>query len=498
MQRGYEVKNVFRQTHMPIFWLVMVCFTPITSSVAGESVEVIEVGERSAGDFVLWTQDIGHAAAAIARAEGAEVIIATNQFPNPAEIATPQRIAGGAVLCFESQNGTVRWGITHAHQDRDDSIVRSFAGVTSRPTIDGDRVFYVSNRGELICLDLEGLLDEEDDGLPEDEHAGEGTTADVVWRLDMISELGVFRVDSAAGNPHCSPFVWEDIVFCVTGNGSAFGAGPPAGEYHVRAPNAPSFIAVKRESGDVLWSSKAPGKNLVYSWSSPVVWTGGSEPVVIFPGGDGVLYCFAARTGELKAQIDLNKADATYWARGRGTRCFFIAPLVIEQNTIYAGLATDLYGKTFDAPLVAVSLRERDGLTASVAWSFHDRDFDCTYSRAIVHGPLVFTASEDTGSVFAIDRATGKRRKSLVGVIGGPRVNGFPSMCITADGLLWIPTPDGLLGVTADEQMNDTAVLEFDQPLIGSPLESGGVLYVPTKSRLYALDYTKLRMRIHD
>ncbi len=489
-----------------VVWVAIVLASSIQSlrTASGQdatAVTHITLGEDG-NECVLWRHPIGHAAAQISIADDG-VVVATSALRNGRETGGGARSARGAVVYIDAEQGELLWHITHSHRDNDDSFCQSFLGVMSRPTIDSEQVFYVSNRGELVCLDIHGFADGEDDGVAKypmgSALAGANLpAADVVWKLDMISQLGVYRVDSSGGNPACSPCVWEDMVFCVTGNGRAFEESGPTGVDRIRAPNAPSFIAVRRSSGDVVWSSKAPGLNLVYSWSSPVVWTGGPEPIVVFPGGDGILYCFAARTGELKTQLDLNKPSATYWTRERGTRCFFVAPLVIDENVIYVGLATDLYGKTLDSPLVAVSLRHGDGLTASAAWKFHDRDFDCTYSRAIVHGPHVFTVSEDTGSIFAVDRVTGECRKSLLDVINGPRLNGFPSPCVTPDGVLWIPTLDGLLGVTADENMEKIAVLEFDELLIGSPEVSDGVLYVPTKGQLYALDYTLLQMRLRE
>jgi len=48
-------------------------------------------------------------------------------------------------------------------------------GVCSSPVVEGDRLYYISNRGELLCLDTHG--------------DGQGN-AKVIWRFDMIKETG--------------------------------------------------------------------------------------------------------------------------------------------------------------------------------------------------------------------------------------------------------------------------------------------------------------------
>src|SRR5262245_773372 len=103
------------------------------------------------------------------------------------------------------------------------------------PAVEGNRLYYVSNRCEWTCADTEGFRDGKNDGVRDEKRTGQ-TDADIVWRLDMVKELGVF--------PHnwsvCSPLVVGDLVFVVTGNG--------VDEDHINipAPRAPSFLAVNK------------------------------------------------------------------------------------------------------------------------------------------------------------------------------------------------------------------------------------------------------------
>ncbi|MCH6588042.1 MAG: choline-sulfatase, partial [Proteobacteria bacterium] len=102
------------------------------------------------------------------------------------------------------------------------------------PELVGDRLWVVTNRCELMCLDLNGFYDGENDGPYKEETDKEMQDADIVWRLDMIEDLGVFPHNLATS----SPVVYGDYVYLVTSNG--------VDEAHltIPVPEAPSFIAV--------------------------------------------------------------------------------------------------------------------------------------------------------------------------------------------------------------------------------------------------------------
>ena len=63
-------------------------------------------------------------------------------------------------------------------------------GICSTCNVDGNRVYYVSNRCELVCADVEG---------GQRRHAASGK---ILWKLDMIKELGVFPHNMSASSPN--------------------------------------------------------------------------------------------------------------------------------------------------------------------------------------------------------------------------------------------------------------------------------------------------------
>ena len=98
-----------------------------------------------------------------------------------------------------------------------------------------------------------------------------------------------------------------------------------------RRPNAPSFLALNKHTGAILWTDKSPGENILHGqWSSPAAGVLGGVPQVIFAGGDGWVYSFRADAGkdgrpELLWQFDANPKESKWVVGGAGTRNNIIA-----------------------------------------------------------------------------------------------------------------------------------------------------------------------------
>src|SRR5207249_3088730 len=103
-------------------------------------------------------------------------------------------------------------------------------GICSSPVVEGDRLYYVSNRCELVCADVNG------------DPANPGK-AKFIWTLDMMSKLNVYPHNLA----ECSPLLVGDLLFLTTSN------GVDEGHINIPAPRAPSFIAVNKKDGSVVW-----------------------------------------------------------------------------------------------------------------------------------------------------------------------------------------------------------------------------------------------------
>ncbi len=272
-------------------------------------------------------------------ADGRVFIGTNNQRPrNPGDIdpMTGRPIDKGVLMCFREADGKFLWQATHAKLASGRVNDWPLEGLPSMPAVDGNRLFYVSNRCELICADTRN--------------------GNAIWRLDMFGQLNVFPHNLAV----CAPLVVGDLVFVVTGNG--------VDEDHITTPSpaAPSFIAVHKRTGKVVWQNNAPtakllglklqgqarlqeilrlrerGELLMHAqWSSPSYTDVAGQPQVIFPGGDGWLCAFVPETGRLLWKFDCNPKASRYGVGGRGTRSDFIAAPIVHAGRLYIGVGQD-------------------------------------------------------------------------------------------------------------------------------------------------------------
>src|SRR5262249_57499083 len=104
----------------------------------------------------------------------------------------------------------------------------------------------------------------------------------------------------------------------------------------------PSLVAVNKNTGKVVWSDNSPGENIMDGqWSSPVAATDiHGETLVIYGGGDGWLYAFEAKGGELRWKFDGNPKSAVHKPGGRGTRGYFVATPVVSETNLYFATAS--------------------------------------------------------------------------------------------------------------------------------------------------------------
>ena len=171
-------------------------------------------------------------------------------------------------------------------------------------------------------------MDGKNDGPFQDEVYKGPTDADIVWKLDMRKELGVSQLFMATS----SPVVWEDLVFVGTSNGR------DSNDEKVPAPKAPSFLAVNKDTGKVVWQDNSPGEGILHGqWASPALGLVDGVQQVFFPGGDGWLYGFNARTGEKLWKFDLNPKDAV-WPK---TRNYGVATPVFSGGRVFMSVGQD-------------------------------------------------------------------------------------------------------------------------------------------------------------
>jgi outer membrane protein assembly factor BamB len=276
---------------------------------------------------VKWSVQLGTKAYGGPVVSGGKIFIGTNN-----NVPRNPKITGdkGILMCFRESDGQFLWQAVHDKLEKGRVNDWPDEGVCSTPVVEGNRLYYVSNRCELICADTEGLANG-NQGVTDEKYQSP-SDADIIWRLDMINELNVFPHNLAA----CSPLVVGDVVFLVTSN------GVDKDHITIPSPDAPSFLAVDKKTGKVLWQNNSPGRKIMHGqWSNPVYAEVHGKPQVIFPGGDGYIYSFNPRNGELLWKFDCNPKSAVYKLKGDGTKSDFLATPVVWENKLYIGVGQD-------------------------------------------------------------------------------------------------------------------------------------------------------------
>src|SRR5260370_6053529 len=127
-------------------------------------------------------------------------------------------------MCFEEKTGNFLW--QHVHNKLEAGRVNDWPeeGICSSPFVEGKILYYVTNRSEVICAK---------------------TTGEIQWKYDMIGKLNNFPHNLST----CSPLVAEETLFVITSN------GVDEGHVNIPQPKAPSFIALDKKTGNLLWQN---------------------------------------------------------------------------------------------------------------------------------------------------------------------------------------------------------------------------------------------------
>lgn len=294
------------------------------------------------GTNIKWSAKLGSETYGNPVVANGKVFIGTNngsgymkRYPNKTDL--------GCLLCFDETTGEFLW--QHSSEKLPTGRVHDWPnqGICCAPLVLGDRLWYVTSRGEVVCLDTEGFHDGENDTpfiteKPEkpDVVWDEKHEADVIWKFDMMGKLGVSQHNMCS----CSLMFTGDILFVNTGN------GVDEGHLSLPQPNAPSFVALNMTSGEVIWADSSPGENVLHGqWSSPAYGVFNGQPQVLFAGGDGWLYSFDPKGADGKSKLlwkfDCNPKDSHYVLGGRATRNHLIATPVVYDGLVYIGVGED-------------------------------------------------------------------------------------------------------------------------------------------------------------
>lgn len=379
----------------------------------------------------------------------------------------------GVMACFDEKTGKFLWQATHDKLAAGRVNDWPEQGICSSPAVEGDRLYYVSNRCELVCADTEGFHDGENDGPFTGEQYKDKHDADFVWKLDMIEELGVFPHNLATS----SPVIGGDLVFVMTSN------GVDEGHLNLPVPDAPSFIAVNKKTGAVVWESNLPGANVLHGqWSSPSYGRIGDAMQVVFAAGDGYAYGLKPETGELLWKYNCNPPDARYVLGGRGTKSYIICTPVIWDNKVFVCVGQDPEHGEGPGHLHAIDATKRGDITQSGrVWHVGDKDFNRSLSTCAIKDDLLYI-SDLSGFLYCLDAKTGKRHwryDTMAAIWGSPYV---------VDGKVMLGDEDGeIIILKHDKEMKKLAEIDMHNAVYTTPVAANGVLFITNRRMLFAI-----------
>ena len=421
-----------------------------------------ESWDIKSGKNIKWRADIGSTSYGNPVVADGKVFLGTNN-DNPKNPG----ITGdkGVLMCFRETDGKFLW---QAVSDKLEAMYDwPEQGVCSSPAVDGKRLYYVTNRAELVCLDTEGFLDGENNGPFKEETRKGPTDADILWKLDMMKELSVYPHNMA----NSSPVVWGDLVFAETSNGQD--------DVHekITSPSAPSFLAVDKNTGKIVWQDASPGNRILHGqWASPAIGDAGGITQVFFPGGDGVLYGFDARTGQKLWSFDLNPKEAV-WPK---TRNYVIATPVFFDGKVFLAVGQDPENGEGVGHIYCIDPTKRGDITDTGRVWQYDKIRRSVSTAAIADG-LVFI-SDFTGFVHCLDVGSGKPYWTvdlLSAIWGSPLV---------ADGKVYIGVEDGIISVfQAGKELKKISEIDMKSAVYSTPVAANGALYIMNRNELYAV-----------
>ncbi len=222
------------------------------------------------------------------------------------------------LACFRESDGKPLYRYVSPRLPHGLSYDWPSAAMACSPLIQGDRLWFTTNRAEVVCLDVGPL--QRGDGQPRE-----------AWKVDMMQQFGVKPVGSRMMLCHfCSIASYKDLIYVITGNGVD---GTLA---NVPAPDAPSVICFQKATGKVVWNDNSPGANIaVGQWSSPLVIESPCRDQVVVPQGDGWLRSFEPTTGQLIWKFDINFKTSRLDLGGRGNRNDINATPVYYKGKVY-------------------------------------------------------------------------------------------------------------------------------------------------------------------
>jgi len=447
---------------------------------------------------VKWVAKVGSETYGNTTVAGGKVYIGTN---NQSPRDPKHKGDRGIILCLEEDTGKCLWQLVVPKLGAGKVSDWEYLGICSSPTVEGDRVYIVTNRCEVVCMDANGLADG-NDGPYQDEGqymAGSGnppieigpTDADIIWVFDMREELSVFPHNIASS----SVLVVGDRVYATTSNGQDWS------HVNIPSPFAPALCCLDKKTGELLGEEASGiGQRIMHcNWSSPAYGEAGGKGLVIFGAGDGFCYGFDPvpvkedeededafdilpeiwRCDCVPPEYKKKDGEPIKYPSPKGASEIISTP-VFYNGKVYVSIGQDPeHGEGVGALICIDASKSGDITESGNVWTY--KGMGRSISTASIMNGLLFVGDYG-GRIHCLDAITGKVH--WVHDTGSH----IWSSTLAADGKVYLGNEDGVLTILeAGKEKKLIGEVEFNAPIYSSPVVANGVLYVATQTHLYAI-----------
>jgi outer membrane protein assembly factor BamB len=453
-----------------------------------------ETWDTRTGKNIRWVAELGTSTYSTPVIARGRVFIGTNNGKPRTRRHTGDR---GVLMCLDDADGRLHWQLLVPKLPHDPYLDCPGVGITSTALVADDRVYLVSNRGEVLSLDLDGhtngnsgpFRDEARfmaplglEPLPVSE-----IDADIIWCFDMPKETGAHPHDAS----NMSVLLHGDFLYSSTSNGVDYT------HRHRPAPHAPGLIVLDRETGRWLArDATGIGARIFHStFSSPSLGIVDGQALVFYGGGDGIVYAFEALTkappaGQIvdlreKWRFDCDPSApkqniSQYQGNRRVSPSSIIGSPVFHRDRIYVTVGGDPWHGKREAWLKCIDATKSGDITSTgELWSYalqrHSTSTPAIHDGLVYvtdHGRLVHCLDADSGRLYWTHETNGE-------IWGSPLV---------ADGKVFVGTRRGELCVlAAGRERRVLHSADFGEPINGTPVAANHTLYVATMSRLFAI-----------
>ena len=408
---------------------------------------------------------------------------------------------GGAVMCLDQATGKLIWQLPCPRYYDGVKAPYHFdqwsCGVCSGPVVEGDRVYLIGNRGEILCLDREGQANGNDgpflDELKYFDVADAPdakllpTDGDILWKYNLITELGVILHDVCGS----TLLIHGDYLYACTSNG--------IDDRHdkIPKPDVPTLIVLDKKTGKlVARDDEKIGRRLLHcNWSSPSAGRVNGKALIFFGAGDGILYAFEPpppsapnapvqflpkvwsydcnppgyrmRDGQPAPYSKHSKNSAEGPSEVIGTPVFY-------QDRVYVTIGQSYLHGTGQGCLSCV-----DAATGAKVWT--STLVNRTLATVAIADGLLYVP-DNTGNLHCFDAVTGERYW-----IHSLEAKTWCASAFVADGKVYAGTEANVLWVLQAGKEKRVLSKSRLKSMPITPTAVDGVLYLPTQSSLIAI-----------